>query len=50
MVPDIQRISKTSDTEMLAVDNSVVEIQTGPSSSRSSVPTSSRESPREKAI
>jgi hypothetical protein len=49
-VPDIQRISKTSDTEMLAVDSSTAEIQIGLSLSRSDISASSREDFREKAV
>ena len=49
-MPDTQRISKISDTEMPAVDNPAAEIQAGPSSSRDEVPTSSREGLKEKAI
>ena len=49
-MPDIQRISKISDAEMLTVDNLTAEIQAGFSLSRGEVLTSSREGSREKAI
>ena len=45
-----QRISKTSDTRMPAVDSSAAEIQIEPSLSRSSIPASSREDLRKKTV
>jgi hypothetical protein len=50
VISGIQRINETSDARMPAVDSSVVEIQTGPSSSRSDISTSSRGGPEGKAV
>jgi hypothetical protein len=50
VILSIQRINEISDTRMSAVDSSAVEIQAGPSLSRSSISASSREGPEEKAV